>query len=338
MRDVRQAASVPTFYARGLRGPLKQPFHGFVVCKVRVTGTKWDDVFLGPDSQGLPDLRVSGPTRTVLLPPDTSTGYAGFPDVQLDPGGTLRLVVTEMDDAFDDPVGALTLSTEHGFPMEAKEGPLSASCVAVPPEVYEKELEELHQKAERALDLAQPPFGAIDVTRSDASRAKIDAAREAIRRWARFAGPDSEVIRAAIDREEVLHEAWKRELFAALEARLAEAPPQAEWRELPSAKVRAEGTVAGAIEILAKRTLSYDWRTKALGSIELYMLDEDGERAQPVFVKLVSFGPPVNDLSATIQAGQTLELDLSRGANARPLAIVVVEGPRAVVLPFRPKK
>ncbi len=338
MIDVRQPLGMATFYARGTKGPLSGPFHGFVVCKVRVIGVDWDDVLLGPDSQGLPDLRVRGPTRTIMLPPDTSTGYAGFPDVKLEPAGSLRLVVDEMDAAVNDEVGTLTLVAERGFPMEAKEGPLSASCVGVPEEVYAKDARDLATRAAQAIDAAQPPFADIEVERSDASHRKIDAAREAIRKWAWLRGPDSEVVQAAVGRIEETHAAWMRELVEALEVYLGAAPPAAEWRTLPSAKVRASATLPGVLEITARRNLEYDWRTKTLGGLELFILDTDGVRAPPVFVTLTSFGAKTSERSTVVGTGQQVELELSRGAGGTPMAMLVVEGPKVFVMPFRPKQ
>jgi hypothetical protein len=333
MRDTAPASHAATYWARGLRGPLRVPFRGLLVCEVRVSGT-WDIAPIGPASQALPDVRVRGFGHTSILPRDQSLGYATFPDVAVDAATIASLEVDDLDDLVSDAIGTVPLSAENGFPLEGRTRSVTAKCVGVPPEVDARDRDAARAAATKAVDAAVATSPAVDPLRPETSHAAIDAARAAVRAWARLVGAHAPEIAAAVDRLERAHEAWRTRFRAEVDVRVAAERDDAGWHELGRALAVRRASGEGRVEIRTSAALVYDWRTKHLGSVSITLLDAEGRREPPVFLELTKDGVSLGQLEATVPPG-TAEIRCTSRAGDDPRAIVVESGHDVVVLPFR---
>lgn len=293
--------------------PPALPFDGYVVCKIAVSGKEWDFVPLGPAWQGLPDIRVKGPTDVARLPDNRSGGYVGFPFVHLDAGSTLKLEIDDVDDIVSDTIGVPVLSAAHGFPLEEKTKRFAVSCVGVPLDLYAAELAAARQTVDKTMALAEAPRGPLDLRKPEATRKAIDAARDAVRELAMYVSDYTPEIIALVDRLENAHARWQSELAAASDASIAAAPAPTEWHELPSARIRAvPGGTSPTFEIEAKKTLRYDFRPEPrFSAFKFWLVDGRGDRRGTPMVYLGTGGKPRAAIFTTsVAPGKRIQLSI----------------------------
>lgn len=332
MRDVRQPKSVAKLYAKGMRGPLVEPFVGFVVCEVSVKQRRWDDVPFGSAVLNLPDLRVRGPSRVVCLPDNRTRGRVGFPDLHLDRTSTITLDLDDVDGLVDDDITQLTLSAAGGFPMRAEDDAATATCVGVPPEAYARELAGRRGAAAKAVALAEAGEVPIDLSQGRPPAA-IERGREAVRQLAMFAGPGSAEVMALVDRLEAVHAGWQRRLFAAIDASIAAAAPAGAWRELASARIRTAPGKPVTLEIFANKPLRYDWRPGRFDSFGLWFVDPAGERVLPNFIKLTMNGEALGPFEVRVPRGKLFTMHFPLRAQGA-VYVVAAEGKQAHYFPL----
>lgn len=334
MSRSRQPKGLPGYYARALRSPPALPFDGYIACKIAVSGKEWDFVPLGPDWQGLPDIRVKGPTDVVRLPDNRSGGYAGFPFVHLDAGSTLKLEIDDVDDLVADTIGVPVLSAAHGFPLEEKTKRFSVSCVGVPLDLYAAELAAVRQTVDKTMALAEAPRGPLDLRKPEATRKAIDAARDAVRELAMYVSDYTPELIALVDRLENAHARWQSELAAASDASIAAAPAPTEWHELPSARIRAvPGGTSPTFEIEARKTLRYDWRPEPhFSAFKFWLVDGRGDRRGTPMVYLGTGAKPRAALFTTsVPPGKSIQLSIPGVIDVR--YVVFAEGETTYFFP-----
>jgi hypothetical protein len=309
LRDTRQPRTVEALYAKGLTGQPTIPFDGYVACKVTVLTRRWDDVVFGSKVGELPDIRVIGMGRAVVLPENLTSGIVGFPGVHIEAGSRIELDIDDVDGLVNDDIEEVTLTVAGGFPLEAKVGDAEVRCVGVPAEAYAKDLAGRRAAAESAIRRVETETA--DVAQSESTHAALAAAREAVRQVAMFAG--GEEVQALALRLARAQAAWKVRLFAALDASIA--ANSEGWRSLASVKIRAAPGQPGAFEILAEKPLRYEWAARRLGSLRLWYIDEEGQREVPTFPALTVDGERLDAFNEHVPGGKTVVLGAPTGVS-----------------------
>ncbi len=333
-RNPPQPPGVPGLFARGLTGPIKEPFEGLLVCRVVVSG-RWDAEipFFGSVSQTYPDIQVRyGPTW-VDLPRSSPSGTASFSGVKLDASSTVGLSVIDVDPFFNDTIGFVDLEAKDGFPMKAEAKSLKVVCRGVPRSALAAPIKARDAAMTRALVAMETSKVPIDLARPDASRKVIESAQQAVLQMATYVGFDDTNVRAAIERIAAVEASQAERFTALIDAELAKHPPD-EFQTLPSAKVRCHPTKKNRVQVeIGSRPLEHRFPNNGLGRLQFHIISTRGREELATSEHFYNDEQLLPGNSIKFAAKEKVDVEVSVAfPKETPYALVAREGAKRVFL------
>lgn len=333
-RNPPQPPGVPGLFARGLTGPIKEPFEGLLVCRIAVSG-RWDAEipFFGSVSQTYPDIRVRYGPHSVDLPRSSPSGTAVFAGVKLDASSIVGLSVIDVDPFFDDPIGYVALEAKDGFPMKAETKSLKVVCRGVPRSALDAQIKARDAALTRALVAMETSKVPIDLARPDACRPVIESAQQAVMQMASYVGFDDTNVRAAIARIGAVEASQAERFTALIDAELAKHPPD-EFQTLPSARVRCHSTKKNRVEVeIGSRPLEHQFPRGGLGRVQFKFISTRGREEPPSVEHLYDGDQIIARSNVKFSPKEKVDIEFTlHFPKETPYALVAREGTKRVFL------